>query len=125
MAKFLGVDVAKLVNRHIGSRLDPATLYHATVGERDEDDPLAGREERRTQHAARGFFEEYADARIDGTTILRGDRKVILIGDSISPPVRPMPGDEILLLGERVRIVEHGVSSDPARATYTCHTRAF
>lgn len=123
--RFMGVDIAGLVNQHLGRRLDTATLTHYTPGEVDDDDPTAGAQDLQSTHEARGFFDEYQDRHVDGVRIQRGDRMVVLIGDSISPAVKPAPGDTITLLGETARIVEGGVRSDPAGATYTCQVRAF
>lgn len=123
--KFLGVDIAGLVNKNLGRRLGTVSLRHYTPGTRSATDPTAGNAPRASTHQARGFFDDYRDREIDGTNVQRGDRRVVLIGDSISPRVTPAPGDEITLDGETSRIVEGGVRSDPAKATYTCQTRAF
>lgn len=125
MAKFLGVDIAKLVSQNLGSRLNPLTLTHYTELGREESDPTGAPKRRSSRHAGRGFVEDYTDRQTDGKTILRGDRKVIILAASLTPSIRPVPGDRVDIGSERLAIVESGVTSDPATATYTCQARAY
>lgn len=128
--KLFGVDIAKVVHDAMSSGLTDVVLVHYTPGTRDATDPTAGNEPTSTRHTAKGFRDEYLERQIDGTNIRRGDRKVVLIAESINPPVAPAPGDEVTHLGVTARIVgdgfrDSGVATDPAGATYVCQVRAY
>ena len=56
--------------------------------------------------------------------IRKGDRQILLVGDSIASAKVPVPGDEITIQGSTYVIVADGVTSDPALAQYTCHCRS-
>lgn len=123
--ELFGIDVSGLIHEAMSDGLVALTLTHYSVGTRDSSDPTAGTNETSTSHSGKGFRESYRDSQVDGTLIEKGDRKISIIGDSITPTVVPAPGDEITIQGETLRIVEGGVSTDPASAVYVCQTRAF
>ena len=123
--KLFGIDIASVANKAISPGLLPITITHYSIGERSATNPTAGSAPRPTTHSAKGVRIEYKDSQIDDKTILRGDRKVLVMAASISPAVVPLPSDLITIEGETSRIVEDGVKSDPATATYTCQVRAF
>ena len=122
MAKLFGVDIAKEINKGLGPGLPDATLTIVTPGTRTGGALTDGTNPTTTTHAAKGFMDDYEDFQIDGTIIQRGDRMVVLLGDSIADGVIPAPGDRVTIEGEEFNIVN--VKRDPAGATYTCQARS-
>jgi hypothetical protein len=66
-------------------------------------------------------LEDYRDSQIDGTTIKRGDRRVLLLGDTIAGGAVPQPSDKITAEGKMYDVVN--VTRDPDAAAYTCQVR--
>lgn len=122
--KFLGVDIAKLVDKNLSSKLNPATLQKKTEGTRSTANLAGGTQPTTADFDARGFVAEYKEHQIDETLIHKGDRRVVLIANSIVGFTVPEPGDRIIIEGSTYVIQGNGVSRDPASATYTCHCRA-
>lgn len=126
MAKLFGIDIAKEVADAIkgaGGVLD-ATLIVVTAGERSASDPTAGVEEKDRGIRCKGFVDVYRESQIDGTRIQMGDRKVVLLGKTIANgTVAPKPNDRITIEGQTMKIVQDGVTRDPASATYACQVR--
>ena len=125
--KLFGVDIAAIVDKAMSASLLPATLTHITPGTRGADS-TAGTQPTETTHAARGIVDEYSRGEIastsdrtDGTMIVFGDKKILLIGDSISPTAEPESGDRIEIEGSTYSIIH--VGRDPAKATYVCQSR--
>lgn len=127
--KLFGIDIAGLVHRNMSAGLVPLTLTRTSAGTRSATDPTAGTNPRTSSSVGRGFVEEYRDSQVDGEMVERGDRKIIIIGDSLKPAAVPSPGDSIAMkiagTDATVEIVQGGVRSDPANATYTCQVRAY
>jgi hypothetical protein len=122
MANFMGVDISSLINKHIGGRLSAVTLVKLSAGARTTGSYTSGPAITRTNYTGKGFVEEYADNRIDGTLIRQGDRKVLLIADSFTGNPIPTVNDEIIVGSETYKIVGP-VKRDPASATYVCQCR--
>lgn len=123
-----GVDISGIVASSMGSGLPVITLRKKTPGTRTDGSLTAGTNPKTTTATARGFVDTYKDSQVNGTTIKRGDRYATILGDTISPAIIPEPGDEIVAanslgVSETFKIVEDGVTRDPAAATYTCHVR--
>jgi hypothetical protein len=61
-----------------------------------------------TDYAVRGYFYDYTPDMIDGQSILRGDRRVVLDCKLIDESTTPEPDatDQILGLGDTVNIVK-------------------
>lgn len=109
--------IAAQVNAALGSLLFPTTLIKVRSSVRGNI--TAGLGEVRTEYATRGFLSSYRDNLIDGTRILAGDRKAVLLGQPL--PVAPAPGDTIQLEGKDWSVIS--VTRDPAGATYSCQVR--
>jgi hypothetical protein len=60
-----------------------------------------------TDYAVRGYFYDYTPSMVDGQSILRGDRRVVLDSKLINGSATPEPDatDQILGLGDTVNIV--------------------
>ena len=61
-----------------------------------------------TDYAVRGYFYDYTPDMIDGNSILRGDRRVVLDNKLTSGSATPEPDatDQIIGLGDTVNIVK-------------------
>lgn len=122
--KLFGVDIAKIVNKEIAPGLLDATLTKSTYGSRTSGDLTSGQSETSKSYPCKGIVSRYSDEEINGTTILKSDRKILLIGNSIDKGnVVPEPGDQIFIESSTYEIQEDGVNRDPAKATYSCHSR--
>ena len=120
--KLFGIDIAKVVADSIkaaGDLLD-ATLISITPGTATDADPnlVASTQ---TTHTCKGFIDKYRDDQIDGTIIRKGDRKVTLLGDTISPSVAPKTNDQVIIEGDTYDV--QNVDRDPAGATYELQSR--
>lgn len=123
MPNLFGLDIAALINTNIqqAGGVLTATLLKVTHGTRDPLNPSAGRQRIETSHTGNGFIEDYNEFQIDNTLVQRGDRRIILLGASISGSAIPEPNDQITIESVTYNIVN--VERDPAAATYTCQCR--
>ncbi len=121
MANLFGVDIAGIIDGAMSSGLLPATLHSIAIGTRTAGDPTAGTNPTTTDHACRGIQDDYNENEIDGDLVRVGDRKILLIGNSIAELVVPKPNDEVTIEGRRYTVVR--VKRDPAAATYLCQGR--
>lgn len=120
--KLFGVDIAKIVHQNMSKGLLPATLTKIVLGDRTAGDLTAGKAQTPTDYTCKGFVEDYTDKQMDGSIIQSGDRKIILIGDSIQSGVVPDVNDTITIEDRAYKIVGP-IKRDPAKATYTCQGR--
>lgn len=120
MAKLFGVDVAKLIGKHIGPGVFPAILTPVTAGMRTAATLAGGTNATEGSPAScRGFIDENATRRIPDTLVEKGAQVIILLGDTIAGKLIPKPGDKITVRGTKYEIVGM-VESDPADATHSC-----
>jgi len=122
MPKLFGLDIAQIINKAMGPGLLPAVLTKMTNGELVSGSLTSGMHPKKSNYNCRGVIEEYLDRERDGTQVQDGDRKVILLGASISSGVFPESGDLISIEDEdELRVIR--VVRDPAAASYTCQVR--
>lgn len=112
----------KLINKAMGKLLLEGTLTKVSRSTRTPGSLTSGPSKTETPYTFRGFYEEYRDGVIDGALIKDGDRKVIILSNSLSSAVVPEKGDTITLEGE-TRTITGEVKRDPAGATYRCQVR--
>lgn len=124
MARLFGRDMAGIMGRALGKHLLPATLTKNTPGTVDPDATIDGTNPTERNLPCKGFIESFQDNQIDGTIILRSDRKVTILGATVSGRIAPEPNDDLTIEGTTYKIVPDGVSRDPAAATYVCHCRS-
>ena len=120
--KLFGIDIAKIVHDNLKGGLLPGTLTRYTAGTRTPGQVTGGLNPTTTVHTFEGIFEEYSNSQIDGTRVVEGDRKVLIIAESIDPLTVPQTGDDLVLEGDSVSVVK--VGKDPANATYVCQVRS-
>lgn len=121
--KLFGIDIAAEVHKEVSKGLLDATL-HSIVPGTPGADLTAGNNPVTTDHACKGFVDEYSEKLVDGNRIRAGDKKILLIGNSINGGATvPKAGDGVTIEGERYDIV--GVPQrDPAAATYVLQGRS-
>jgi len=119
MPTLFGVDIAGIINRELGPKLLPLTLTGYTAGTRTVGQLSGGTNPTSSTATGRGFTEDYSEGQIDGDTVKVGDRKVVILGASVS--LIPAPGMTVTIEGVAYRIER--VKRDPAAATYTCQVR--
>ncbi len=81
-----------------------------------------------TDYAVRGYFYDYTPDMIDGQSILRGDRKVVLDNKLVNDSATPEPDatDQILGLGDTVNIVKvMEIKSGSATMCYQLQVREW
>ena len=61
-----------------------------------------------TDYAVRGYFYDYTPDMVDGNSILRGDRRVVLDNKLVDGTATPEPDatDQIIGLGDTVNIIK-------------------
>lgn len=121
-----GVDIAGLVHEHLSPGLLPVTLqkWGAQGTSRVEGEltkPPARAAD--STHTARGIISDFTPVEFSSSQLLQaGDRKVMLVGDSITPPVEPGTGDTVQIEGVTYRVARV-LKRDPAAATFVLQVR--
>lgn len=120
--KLFGVDIAGLVQSNVAPGLLDLTLVKVTPGTRTPGSLTGGTNPTESSTAGKGIAEDYDERQIDGAEVRRGDRRVLIVGNSLSAgSVIPEQGDKITIEGATYEIVR--IERDPAAATYTCQVR--
>jgi len=116
-----GVNISGIINKELGKHVLAATLTSYVRGSRTSGSLTSGKEKTPSTHTCRGFVSSYKDSEVDGTIVRKGDRKITLLGDSISPAAVPKSKWKITIEGSTFEIIN--VDRDPDAATYTCQGR--
>ena len=126
MPDLFGLNIAKIVADGIASAGGVLTgnLTKVIRGTRTPGALSGGTNPTDTEHTFQGFVGERTEERRDGTLVTMSGKQVSILGATINPPVVPEPGDIIVIEETNYRIVEDGVSSDPAAAMYECAVEA-
>jgi hypothetical protein len=118
MPNIFNADIAGKLNKAMGSLLFDVVLTKRTSSLRSQN-LTAGIDTIERQYTGRGFVEDYTEDQIDGTRVQVGDRKITILGASIT--VVPEIGDSLTIEGATYIIVH--IRRDPAGATYECQSR--
>lgn len=104
---------------------ESATLTKVTPGTRTPGAISGGTNATTADYKAAAIVSQYDDDDVDGTLILRSDRRIVLLAVTIGGKQVPEPGDRITLIdrGETYTIQKDGITSDAAQAQYTCQGR--
>lgn len=123
MPDLFGIDIAGIVNDSIqdAGGLPAAVLTRITYGARTAGSLTGGKAKTSKDYRASGLIEDYREDQIDGEVIVRGDRKVMLLGASIEGGIVPEAGDLVAIEGTQYRV--ENVRRDPAAATYSLQVR--
>jgi len=119
--RLFGVDISGIIKQSMAAGLLPLTLIKEIPGARGAA-LTDGQAISEKKYPCRGFIDEYKLSQIDGTTVQRGDKKILIIGDTLPAGVVPQANDRII--AEGATYVIPGVPErDPAIATYVCQAR--
>ena len=121
MPNLFGVDIAKEINDAMGSGLLAATLVSVTPGTPTPGSLTSGSNPTTVSSSCRAVMEDYLDREVDGTLVVVGDRKVLILGASLPSGVIPEPGDRVTIESSTFDVIR--VMRDPAAASYTCQAR--
>lgn len=121
MADIFGTDIAGEIADAFSGQLIPLTLASRTAGTRTAGNLTGGTNPTTATATGEGIIDDYTNREIDGTRVRTGDKKILIIGKSLSPLLVPKPGDDVTIEGSTYRIIR--VKRDPAAATYTCQSR--
>ena len=121
--RLFGVDVSGLVARHIGPGVLSVVLTEPVVGARAPGNLTGGRVALAPKtHKARGFWEDFKGMSPPGVTVELGDRKAVILGDTLPPGVVPARGWKVEI--ENVSLfIYAAIGRDPAAAVYTYQCR--
>lgn len=120
--RILSTDIAGLLKKHLGPLLLPVVLIKQVAGARDDTELTAGQAISPRRYPCRGITESYELRQIDGTTVQTGDKKILILGDTLPRGVIPEANDRVIC--ERIEYVIQGVPErDPDAATYVCQGR--
>lgn len=122
-----GVDIAGLVNEHLSPGLLPATLkkWGGQTGGTRPPGELTKPPSRNpdSTHSARGMISDFDPREFAESQLLEaGDRKVLLVAESIQPPAEPGSGDTVEIEGGTYRVARV-LKRDPAGATFVLQVR--
>lgn len=121
--ELFGVDIAGIVADSLGDSLLDVTVTRQTQGLRTPGNltgPALG--EPLTFDGIKGFWEDFTGTPPPGVMVEVGDRKAVLIGDTIPSGGTPRRGDAITIEGVTQYVVAL-VSRDPAAAVYVFQCR--
>ena len=121
MAKFLGVDIAKIIHKNLSPKVNDLTIVVKGSPSRASGNLTGGTQASETTHTARGFSAKYKDSVIDGSRIRARDREFIIFVESINPPVEITIGSTVTENEVVYELMK--AEKDPAGATYTCQAR--
>lgn len=121
MAKFLGVDIAKIIHKNLSSKVNDLTIVVKGTPSRSSGNLTGGTQASETTHTARGFSAKYRDSVIDGSRIRARDREFIIFVESINPSVEITVGSTVTENEVVYELLK--AEKDPAGATYTCQAR--
>lgn len=120
---YLGVDFMGIMGAVFRDKVDKYTLTRYTDTARTPGQLTDGKNPTSVNYSFSGYMLEYNEHQIDGTSIRKGDRKVVVIIDTLDlAAVPPVPGDRIT--ADRVyEVISVGV--DPSGATAECQVRGY
>lgn len=119
--KLFGIDIQKVVADAMKGNLIDGVLIQNTSGSRTAGSLTGGVAVSQTEFAFEGIIDDYNENLIDGTSILQGDRKILIVGGTVDSLVVPKVGDSISMEGLTYNIIN--IKRDPAAATYSCQAR--
>lgn len=121
--KIAGIDVAKVVDKEIPSRLENAGITLIQTAEGVRTSSSSGRPVTRTSYPGKGVVTEYEDRVIEGTLVKALAKEILVFPLTLQADgaIFPRQGDEITAEGITYHILS--VKRDPAAATYTCTVR--
>jgi hypothetical protein len=117
-----GANISGIIAGVLGPQVLPVTITKSTPGARTPGNLTAGRTKTTRAFPCRGFWEDYTGPPPATITLQLGDRKAILLGDTIPLGGIPQRGDTITIEGQSL-FVWQLQSRDPDAAVYTFQCR--
>jgi hypothetical protein len=132
MAKFLGVDLPKIIKNALGPLVAPLTLVKVTATTPTAGQLTGGDNPTRTSYRAKGFFDDMPTrfpanrVKLPGTEVAKQEAIIVILGGYLPAGVEPTTADEIIMKGQVWRI--QPIGTDPAysvgqSAAYRCLVR--
>ncbi len=122
MAKLFGIDIAAIVEKEIAPGLLDATLTKVTKTTRTSGNLTGGKAASTTPFSCKGVITEFKNQYRAGTLVKAGDKKILIIRNTLPANVVPALGD-VIKIEDVEYTVAAPVSRDPADATYTIQGR--
>lgn len=122
-----GVDIAGIVADALGDGLPDVTITRMVEGDPDPDNLTGGPTLTPAEFTAKGFWEDFTGTPPPGVELELDDRKLVLIGDTISPGGVPQRNDKCTVheeAGDVSLFAVKRLARDPASAVYTFLCRA-
>lgn len=116
-----GANISGKIAAAMGPLLASMTVSKTMSGTRTPSDPSAGTNPVVTAYPCKGILDDYSASQFDGTIIKRGDRKALILGDTLPAGIIPEPSDLVGAEGATFTVV--AVKRDPDAATYLCQVR--
>lgn len=128
MPKLFGVNIAGILNKALSPGFFDGELYYGNSPSRDPDNPTSGMAFAGADSSTvKCLINSYTDEEINNESILREDRKILIIAESIKPYKVPLVGMKVETildhLGEGGIWTIVRVTRDPAHATFVCQGR--
>lgn len=132
MAKFLGVNLPKELNRALGKLIARAVLVKTTQTTHTVGSLTGSANATTISHRCRAFFDDWPgqfptnQTVHKGTDVVKKDRMITILGDSLRSTVVPSKGDQIIIKGETWNVMHVGgdaAESVGTSATYKCQCR--
>ena len=116
-----GAGISAALASELGPLLPKYKLLKRSVASRTSGSLTSGKKVSFRGFSCRGMLDSYDESRIDETNIKTGDRRVMILGDTLPKGVVPQPDDRIEAEGDTFTVI--AVMRDPDAATYTCQVR--
>jgi hypothetical protein len=123
--ELFGVDIAGIVADALGDGLLDVTITRRTVGARQAGNLTGGPQPGPVEtFDCAGFWEDFTGTPPPNVELELGDRKAVLIGDTIPAGALPLVLNDEITIEELTLYFVKVLSRDPAAAVYTLLCRA-
>lgn len=106
------------IRRTIGKAMR-SIFYPVTVVRLEQSGPVWEPVFTEVEYPCKGFIDDYSDFALTNSNILSGDRKVVVLADSLE--ITPGTSDLVRVRGQTFSVLN--VATDPAEATWTLQAR--
>jgi hypothetical protein len=117
-----GIDIAGIVADATDGQLLTATVVVRTDTARNPASLTSGQGKQDTPYQCQGLWTDFTTREQDTDMVEVGDRKALLIGNTLPPGIDTDDIHSITMDGATLYVVRL-LASDPARATYTFQCR--
>lgn len=116
MASPLEGSIRRTIGKAMRSIFHTVTVIRSTPGGGPPWDPG---EPVLVEYPGKGFIDDYSDFALTNSNIQSGDRKVVVLADSLE--ITPETSDLVRVRGQTFSVLN--VATDPAEATWTLQAR--